>query len=86
LPAEADDMISDEEAKKIILDSQPQGKGTAVADDDQLGIKAGSKISVETTESVPAITNLALPADITLVLRPGQTLNTANFLRQASMK
>ena len=43
-------MISDEEAKKIILESQPQGKGTAVSDDDVLGIKAGTKISVESTE------------------------------------
>jgi hypothetical protein len=43
-------MISDEEAKKVILESQPRGKGTAVADDDLLGIKAGTKIFVETTE------------------------------------
>jgi hypothetical protein len=43
-------MISDEEAKKVILESQPQDKGTAVAHGDILDIKAGTKISVESTE------------------------------------
>lgn len=43
-------MISDDEAKKLILSSQPQGKGIAVPADDLLGLKAGTRISVETTE------------------------------------
>ena len=50
LPAEGDDMISGEEAKKVILDSQPKGSGTHVPEDDALGIKADTKISVESTE------------------------------------
>jgi len=53
LPTESDDMISDEEAKKLILDSKPQGEGTAVPDDDALSIKANTKISVESADSAP---------------------------------
>ena len=52
LPAESEEKISDEEAKKIILESSPRGSGTAVAENDVLGIKAGTSITVESTESV----------------------------------
>jgi hypothetical protein len=43
-------MISAEEAKKIILESPPKGTGTSIAEDDDLKIQAGTKISVESTE------------------------------------
>jgi hypothetical protein len=43
-------MISGEEAKKVILESKPQGSGTAVPDDDVLDIKAGTRISIESAE------------------------------------
>jgi hypothetical protein len=43
-------MISAEEAKKIILETPPRGTGTSIAENDVLGIQAGTKISVESTE------------------------------------
>lgn len=43
-------MISAEEAKKLMLETPAKGTGTAVAENDVLGIQAGTKISVESTE------------------------------------
>lgn len=53
LPKESEDMVSNEEATKIILGSQYSDAKLHVATDDPLGFPAGTAISIESTDSTP---------------------------------